>query len=270
MSFTPEEKSESVPSTPPEHHSPHHLKYYNDHLNKSQFNLILINCSLNLLKLIYPRHDFNESKARFYIVEVLRRSKTLIQTLQICCYYMFKIISSGTKNVPDCPKKLFLGLIILSSKFNQDHNYSFKSWLKICGCKDGTDQLNLQKLREVEVTCLGLLDYNLYINSAKYENWCNVLLIFGYDFIQLHQVNSGLLQWCSEDQSVGKLDKWLSFLSKLDDAQLKSTKVNFKQYYANQIGTKVVTVAPEKVGSLFKRPFGNHDSGSKKLCVSSN
>lgn len=263
----------TTPSTPSEHHSPNHLKYYNDHLNKSQFNLILINCSLNLLKLIFPEHDFDGSKARYYIIEILRRSKTSIQTLQICCYYMFKILSTGKKDqVGSCPKKLFLGLVILSSKFNQDHNYSFKSWLKICGCKDTEESsLNLQKLKQVEIKCLELLDYNLYINSSKYENWCNVLLIFGYDFITLHQVNSGVLQWCSDDQCAGKLDKWLKFLTRLDDHQLKVTKVNFKQYYSNQIGTKVVTVAPQKVGLLFaKRSFEDHESVSKKVCVGSN
>lgn len=261
---------EETPSTPSEHHSPNNLKYYNDHLNKSQFNLILINCALNLLKLIYPEHDFDESKARFFIIEILRRSKTSIQTLQICCYYMFKIISTGREGqVPSCPKKLFLGMVILSSKFNQDHNYSFKSWLKICGCKDSNNSsLNLQKLRNVEMQCLNLLDYNLYINNSKYENWCNVLLIFGYDFISVHQVNLGVLKWCSELETLSKLNRWLKFMTRLDDDQLKDVKVNFKQYYSNQIGTKVVTTAPEKVGLLFsKRSFGDNQPVTKKVCV---
>lgn len=259
---------DTAPSTPSEHYSPNNLKYYNDHLNKSQFNLILINCSLNLLKLIYPDHDFDASKARFFIIEILRRSKTSIQTLQICCYYMFKIISTG-KEVPACPRKLFLGLVILASKFNQDHNYSFKSWLKICGCKTEDDSiLNLQALREVEMQCLKLLDYNLYINGSKYENWCNVLLIFGYDFISLHQVNLGVMTWCSDNESVGKLERWLKFMTRLDDNLLKVVKVNFKQYYSNQIGTKVFTAAPEKVNLLFgKRSIAADECSNKKACV---
>lgn len=262
---------DDTPSTPSEHYSPNNLKYYNDHLNKSQFNLILINCSLNLLKLIYPDHDFDESKARFFIIEILRRSKTSIQTLQICCYYMFKIISTGKEaEAPSCPKKLFLGLVILSSKFNQDHNYSFKSWLKICGCKTADNSgLNLQKLREVEMQCLRLLDYNLYINGSKYENWCNVLLIFGYDFISLHQVNLGVMTWCSDNESLGKLERWLKFMTRLDDNQLEVVKINFKQYYSNQIGIKVFTAAPEKVGLLFsKRSLAEDESSHKKVCVS--
>lgn len=260
-SLSPKDES---PSTPTETHSPNNLKYYNEHLNKSQFNLILINCSMNLLKLIYPDHEIGPN-LRFFIIEILRRSKTSIQTLQICCYYMFKVL--GHDNLPSCPKKLFLGLIILSSKFNQDHNYSFKSWLKICGCTADDSSLNLQKLRQTEMDCLGLLDYNLYINGAKYENWCNVLLIFGYDFILVHQVNSGLLTWCTEQECLQKLGRWSKFLARLDDNQLKEVKVHFKHYYANQIGTKVVTAAPAKVNLLFsKRSIEGDELALKKLC----
>lgn len=258
-----------TPSTPLEHHSPNQLKYYNDHLNKSQFNLILINCALNLLKVIYNDKSMDEAKLRFFIIEVLRRSKSSIQTLQIACYYMFRVINTKKSSpLPSCPKKLFLGLIILASKFSQDHNYSFKSWLKICGCKteDGS-HLNLQKLKRTEVECLQLLDYNLFINSSKYENWCNVLLIFGYDFISLHEVNNGVLRWSDVQESVQKLDRWSKFLLRLDDHQLKSTTVNFKEYYAGQIGSKIVLSAPQKVTLLFsKRCHDEELTSSKKAC----
>ncbi|QEL59906.1 hypothetical protein CJJ09_001993 [Candidozyma auris] len=99
------------------------------------------------MKMLYPSSvtQVDDVKLRFFIIEILRRSKASTQTLQICCYYMFKLVNKKQEELPSCPKKLFLALIILSSKFNQDHNYSFKSWLKICGCK-GTDDssLNLQ------------------------------------------------------------------------------------------------------------------------------
>lgn len=268
-SLSPETKTHftptKTPSTPTETHSPNNLKYYNDHLNKSQFNLILINCSLKLLKLIYPEHDIEGSNLRFFIVEILRRSKTSIQTLQISCYYMFKLLNrKDDANFPSCPKKLFLGLTILSSKFNQDHNYSFKSWLKICGCKSDDSSLNLQKLKQTEIKCLELLNYDLYINGPKYENWCNVLLIFGYDFISLHQVNLGVMEWCTVQECTQKLGRWQKFLSKLEDGHLKGVKVNFKQYYANQIGTKVVTTVPSKVTLLFKRGLEVEDREGKK------
>lgn len=267
---SPRPHKEETPSTPLEHHSPNQLKYYNDHLNKSQFNLILINCSLNLLKVIYSGKPIEEAKLRFFIIEVLRRSKSSIQTLQIACYYMFRVINKEQKSpLPSCPKKLFLGLIILASKFNQDHNYSFKSWLRICGCKTEDDSnLNLQKLRRTEVECLQLLDYNLFINSSKYENWCNVLLIFGYDFILLHEVQNGVMTWSDVKESTEKLDRWSKFLVRLDDKQLKEVTVNFKEYYANQIGSKVVLSAPQKVNLLFnKRCHGEDLAPAKKACT---
>lgn len=258
----------SALSTPTEHYSPKDLKYYNGHLNKAQFNLILINCSLNLLKLLYK--DFDQAKLRYFIVEVLRRSKTTTQSLQICCYYFYKLSKGPKTNIPSCPKKLFLGMIILSSKFNQDHNYSFKTWLKICGCKESDDNshLNLKKLKQVEIQCLELLDYNLYINNAKYENWCNVLLIFGYDFISLHQVSLGVMTWCTDKESNAKLERWLKFLLHMDDKHLAEAKVNFKHYYANLIGNKVMTTAPSKIDSLFgKRSFEDTDSVEvKRVC----
>lgn len=273
---SPSGKLES-PCTPAEHYLPNNLKYYNEHLNKSQFNTILINCALNLLKIIYGAalRDGEQPKLRFFIIEMLRRLKTTTQLLQICCYYLFKVIhGNGSKQVmvPSCPKKLFLGMIILALKFNQDHNYSFKLWLKICGCKqdDQTSSLNLSKLRLLEVQCLELLEYGLYINAAKYENWCNVLLIFGYDFISEHHVHSGNLKWCSAVECSQKLDRWHKFLVKLDDKQLKEARVHFKQYYANQIGTKVVTSTTIRVQSLFKRSFEDDEGvAAKKFCKSS-
>lgn len=232
---------------------PNNYKYYNDHLNKSQFNLILINSSINLLKILYPNCDIDKLNLKFFIIEILRRSKTSIQSLQICGYYIFKIIQNQAQenfkqeDLPDCPKKLFLGLVILASKFNQDHNYSFKSWLKICGCKNESDDkdLNLQNLRKIEINCLNLLNYQLYLNGLKYENWCNILIIFGYDFIKFHKINNELnvneLNWESDDLKINlKLIKWFKFLINMNEANLKSVRINFVDYYNNQLGKKVL------------------------------
>ena len=262
---------EETPSTPTEHYSPNNLKYYNEHLSESQFNLILINCALRLLKLSYPKEqDFEEHKLRFFIVELVRRSKTTTQSLQICCYYLYKLINKNSHPVKLCPKKLFLGMLILASKFNQDHNYSFKTWLKICGCKqdDDSSSLNLKKLRESEAHCLSLLSYDLYINGKKYENWCNVLLIFGYEFISLHQVTLGVMTWCTKDGNASKLCRWKKFLERMDDRSLNETKVHFKQYYANQIGTKVVTTPLPEVSLLFgKRSLAAESATNKRVCI---
>ncbi|RKP29321.1 hypothetical protein METBISCDRAFT_24346 [Metschnikowia bicuspidata] len=262
-----ESGSPKSPVSPTQHYSPKDLRYYSGHLNKAQFNLILINCTLNLLKLIYT--DVDHAKLRYFIVEMLRRSKTTTQSVQICCYYFYRILRGSKDNLPLCPKKLFLGMIILSSKFNQDHNYSFKTWLKICGChnNDNSASLNLCKLKQIEMLCLRLLDYNLYINTSKYENWCNMLFIFGYDFISLHEVVLGVIFWCTDDESAVKLLRWLRFLLRMDDKQLSNANVNFKRYYAKLIGNKVVTSGPKKAHNLFaKRPLEETDVAKKRVC----
>jgi len=104
--------------------SPNHHNYYTHYLNKAQFYSILVNCSINLLKILYKNQKFDEKSIKLFIIEILRRSKTSIQSLQLSCFYIYKLIVAKQKITFDA-KKLFLGLIIISSKFNQDYNYSF-------------------------------------------------------------------------------------------------------------------------------------------------
>ncbi|EMG47916.1 G1/s-specific cyclin, putative [Candida maltosa Xu316] len=187
--------SSSSTSSPKITLSPNHHNYYTNHLNKAQFNSILINCSINLLKIIYKKNLGDEKSIKMFIIEILRRSKTSIQTLQLACFYLFKIITKTGANEEKQednssyyldPKKLFLGLIIIASKFNQDYNYSFKSWCKICGLKE---ESNVKSLQKIEFEILQKLNYELSLINEKYENWCNLLLIFGYDFIKYQIIN---------------------------------------------------------------------------------
>lgn len=241
---------------------PNDFRYYNSHINKAQFNSILINSAINLLKLLYPESGSVE-KLSFFIVEILRRLKTSIQSLQICCYYIFKLarlpeLKRGA--LPNDPKKLFLGLLIIASKFNQDHNYSFKSWLKICGCKDDGSNMTVQTLRALEFNCLQLLDYDCYINGTKYENWCNILAILSYDFIKCHRVSSdvNVIEWdMNGPESANKLAKWGKFLTGMNVLLLASVKVSFADYYYRQFGKRLLVKASEvsTEGLRLKRLF---------------
>ncbi|KAK6456016.1 uncharacterized protein RJT20DRAFT_95858 [Scheffersomyces xylosifermentans] len=267
--LTPPPTSTSSPISKKEVQSPNHFKYYTNHLNKTQFNLILINCSINLVKILY-KDSVDVKDMRFFVIEILRRSKTSIQSLQLACYYLFKLIKDG-KNVANDPllkdyKKLFLGLIILASKFNQDSNYAFKSWLKICGIKDDDQKVNLKTLREVETKCLGLLNYDLYLNGLPYENWCNILIIFGYDFISYQVVNDqdgeNEIHWESNDVSIAnKLSKWNTFFRSLNVNNLNVVKINFNSYYANQMDKKIFVNGKDTQGSI---PSLFHQGGSRK------
>ena len=104
----------------------------------------------------HSQQAFDEKSVRCFILEILRRSKTSIQTLQLSSFYLYKLIV--TKRFYQFgSKKLFLGLIIVASKFNQDYNYSFRSWCKICGLNESY----VANLRKIEFEILNKLDYEL-------------------------------------------------------------------------------------------------------------
>lgn len=228
---------------------PNDHKYYQNNLDKNQFNLVLINSCINLIKLLYLEHDdvhINQSNLRYFIIEVLKRSKASIQNLQVLGFYLLKLIKNHDSNLTKDYKKLFLGLLILASKFNQDCNYSFKTWLKIVGLKN--DQENISNLKSLEINILSQLDYNCYINSSFYENWCNVLLIFGYDFIKLQEIyhSKSVLTWESDKDIIfNKLTKWNKFFKNVNLSSFDSINIKFHLYYLNQFNQKVV------VSSLF-------------------
>lgn len=276
--LTPPSTSSSSPLDK-EHLLPNNFKYYTKHLNKNQFNHILINCTVNLTKILYGAESIDEDDVRFFMVEILKRSKTLIQTLQLTCYYLIKLIKLETDihaSFKDA-KKLFLGLLIISSKFNQDYNYSFKSWLKICGIHEDdhvkSQTFNLKMLKSIEFKCLTLLNYETYINGLSYENWCNILIIFGYDFIKLQLVGEGQqskpglnkIIWETNDYKVQKkLTKWCNFFKhNLNGNSLNLIKINFNNYYLNQLGTKIIVSERKGIESV-PSLFGCSDNCAKR------
>lgn len=277
---------------------PNNFKYYTNHLNKNQFNSILIHCAINLLKILYKENKSTdyvlpiaEKEVKFFIVEILRRSKTSIQSLQLTCFYLVKLIKNGKNVSQDStlkdPRKLFLGLLILASKFNQDYNFSFKSWLKICGISGDSEEdpleiseapsssakFNLQALRKIEVKCLTMLDYDIYLNGLNYENWCNILIIFGYDFIKFQLINNNLnnIYWELSDAKLQtKLCKWFKFFhDNLKLSNLNMIKINFNNYYLNQLGKKILI---QKIPSLFEESAASNipatfSSAGNKRCI---
>lgn len=255
----------SSPLNDEEIYLPNDYKYYQNNFDKYQFNLTLINSSIFLIKLLYKDHDvvINSSNLRFFIIEILKRSKTSISNLQICCFYLLKLIKSHNDDIIKDPKKLFLGLIILSSKFSQDCTYSFKTWIKLLNMKPE----ELKDLKALEFNLLSQLDYNLYINENQYENWCNILLIFGYDFIKVQKIINlkSEIQWENKDTEINsKLSKWYSFFKNLKVSNLNDShiKIKFTNYYLNQLNKKIFIVH-----SLFgKRQY--HEDLNEKVKVS--
>ena len=229
--------------------SPNHHNYYTHYLNKAQFNSILVNCSINLLKILYKNQKFDEKSIKLFIIEILRRSKTSIQSLQLSCFYIYKLIVAKQKITFDA-KKLFLGLIIISSKFNQDYNYSFKSWCKICGLNENS---NVKQLVHIESTILQWLNYDLCLIGSKYENWCNLLLIFGYDFIQYQLIFDNRTEIFWNQEIKDKINSWQSFFNQLNFDNLNIINVNFNNYFNNQLNKKVFVVKDEQPTLLSKK-----------------
>ncbi|EGW31145.1 uncharacterized protein SPAPADRAFT_142523 [Spathaspora passalidarum NRRL Y-27907] len=231
--------------------SPINSYYYTSHLTKSQFNSILVNCTINLIKILYSESKINETNLSIFIVEILKRSKTSIQTLQLACFYLTKLINKKEKITITDPKKLFLGLVILASKFNQDYNYSFKSWLKICGLESSSTKV----IKELEFKCLQMLQFELSLNGDKYENWCNVLMIFGYDFIKCHLIdsNNSNIMWETKQETIEvKLTKWTKFFADFNEDNLNILQIKFSQYFINQLNKKIFIVKDEEP-KLLKR-----------------
>lgn len=246
--------------------SPNHHNYYTHYLNKAQFNSILVNCSINLLKILYKNQKFDEKSIKLFIIEILRRSKTSIQSLQLSCFYIYKLIVAKQKITFDA-KKLFLGLIIISSKFNQDYNYSFKSWCKICGLNENS---NVKQLVHIESTILQWLNYDLCLIGSKYENWCNLLLIFGYDFIQYQLIFDNRTEIFWNQEIKDKINSWQSFFNQLNLDNLNIINVNFNNYFNNQLNKKVFVVKDEQPTLLSKKRsstslFDTEQSVAKKV-----
>ncbi|RLV93550.1 hypothetical protein JA1_002314 [Spathaspora sp. JA1] len=263
-SSTPTTKTTQVATPTVTPLSPNNSSYYTPHLTKPQFNSILVNCSINLMKILYQQ-PIEENNLSLFIIEILKRSKTSIQTLQLTCFYLTKLIKQR-QDVTISPKKLFLGLIIISSKFNQDYNYSFKSWLKICGLTDTSTQV----IKELEFTCLKMLKFELNLNGTKYENWCNLLLIFGYDFIKCHLIDLNdftKIMWETNSEVIeGKLNKWSQFFVEFNFDNLNIVEIKFDKYFLNQINNKIFIVKDEEP-KLLKRTRIEEDVGLKRQKV---
>lgn len=218
---------------------PDNCHYYSKFLNKSCFNSLLTKCAVNLVRILYRKHDIPLLQS--FIVEILRRSKTSILLLQLTCYYLARLISLEQPIAIKDEKKLFVGLLIIASKFNQDYNFSFKAWLKICGTNNNVT--SIQGLRTVERECLKMLDYSIYLNGKQYENWCNALAVFGYDFVASHTVVNGqpLLTWESYNPDIcsKRFDKWSLFFEQYRSQSLGNSLINFESYFRLQVDSKV-------------------------------
>ena len=120
---------------------------------------------------------------RYFIQEVLRRSKTSYSTLQVALYYLILIRSclptlDFTMEQPEdsprsfslqCGRRMFIAALILASKYLQDRNFSANAWSKISGLS--TWDLNVN-----EMAFLSTISWKLHIPGHVFDRWVDIVL----------------------------------------------------------------------------------------------
>ena len=120
---------------------------------------------------------------RYFIQEVLRRSKTSYSTLQVALYYLILIRSclptlDFTMEQPEdsprsfslqCGRRMFISALILASKYLQDRNFSANAWSKISGLS--TWDLNVN-----EMAFLSTINWKLHIPGQVFDRWVDIVL----------------------------------------------------------------------------------------------
>ncbi|KAJ3386573.1 hypothetical protein HDU84_001482, partial [Entophlyctis sp. JEL0112] len=135
----------------------------------------------SIIESIWPSEPSrNTSKllsVKFFIQEILRRSKTSFSTLQLALFYVVRVRNRQSNEakldnaVPRvCGRRMFLSSLIVASKFLQDRNYSNKAWSNISG-------LPVSEINARELEFLTLIDYELFVSRDTFSNWTNLLML---------------------------------------------------------------------------------------------
>jgi Cyclin len=145
-----------------------------------------LDTTAKVIEAIWP--TVNKPKAnvvslRTFIQEVLKRSRTTYSTLQTALFYLFRVknaiihqlqgqsMTTTIRREQDyisCGRRMFLASLILASKFLQDRNYRNSAWAKISG-------LPVSEINAAEMVFLKLIDCNLFISKATFDQWYNLL-----------------------------------------------------------------------------------------------
>lgn len=145
-----------------------------------------LDTTAKVIEAIWP--TVNKPKAnvvslRTFIQEVLKRSRTTYSTLQTALFYLFRVknaiihqlqgqcMTTTIRREQDyisCGRRMFLASLILASKFLQDRNYRNSAWAKISG-------LPVSEINAAEMVFLKLIDCNLFISKATFDQWYSLL-----------------------------------------------------------------------------------------------
>ena len=138
---------------------------------------------------IHSRHVVDSTRQpskmelRYFIQEVLKRSKASYSTLQVALYYLVLIRPHVPKHdftheQPEnsaayfslqCGRRMFIAALILASKYLQDRNFSASGWSKISGLS--TWDLNVN-----EMAFLKAIDWKLHVPDILFNRWTDIVL----------------------------------------------------------------------------------------------
>ncbi|KAI8338709.1 hypothetical protein BC941DRAFT_423667 [Chlamydoabsidia padenii] len=155
-------------SFPPMHESENHLDYV--HSN--------VDMTVHTIDSIWPKSTLDTNNkvvdTRTFIKHILRHSRTRHSTLLIAIFYLFRIKPRLAKTVHAVPKedrryllcgrRMFLVALTCAWKYQEDKSPGSKFWAKISG-------LPIVQITQAERLFLGLLDYQLHIPKASYDQW---------------------------------------------------------------------------------------------------
>jgi len=113
-----------------------------------------------------PLHD--------YLCHVIRQSKITLYTLKCAIIYFVRI----SRQLQDkrwrskirlfCGRRMFLGSVIIASKYLYDRTYSNSMWAKILG-------LDIKEVNNVQMDFLEALNYDLFISRELDSIWSQML-----------------------------------------------------------------------------------------------
>jgi len=113
-----------------------------------------------------PLHD--------YLCHVIRQSKITLYTLKCAIIYFVRI----SRQLQDkrwrskirlfCGRRMFLGSVIIASKYLYDRTYSNSMWAKILG-------LDIKEVNNIQMDFLEALNYDLFISKELDTIWSQML-----------------------------------------------------------------------------------------------
>ena len=102
--------------------------------------------------------DNNKIPLNIFVGELLGRSKTSFFVSQLAIIYLFRIIKSGREVNIISGRKLYIGALIVTTKYHSDVVYFNKVWVKIIG------GIDIKDINYIERVFLELIDYKLFVN----------------------------------------------------------------------------------------------------------